>query len=233
MMKQLKLSNRLQTVAEMLGEAAGVVDVGTDHGYLPAWLALCGTARRIVATDIREGPLRRARETAGEYGVSDRIEFIQTDGLDGVGADGLDTVILAGMGGETILRILEKAPWTRGRGVRCVLQPQTKTDLLTAWLARNGFRISDTALAEDDRRLYLIITAEAGETGAFREPLELLRTKRDPLLPRYLAGLLVKTRRALDGLERSKDRQEAEIGQLRAALGEFSRMKGETDEWQR
>ena len=231
-MKQLKLSNRLGAIAGMLCEAAGVADIGTDHGYLPAWLALYGTARRIVAADIREGPLLRARETAEEYGVSDRVEFILTDGLAGIAEDGLDAIVLTGMGGETIIGILEKAPWVLDPGVRCILQPQTKTVLLTSWLEGRGCRLTDAALVEDDRRLYLVFSVGAVGTGAFRGPLELLLAKRDPLLPRYLTGLIGKTRRAMGGLERSKDLPWAEIGRMRAELEGYIRMKGETDEWQ-
>ena len=93
--------------------------------------------------------------------------------------------------------------------------------------------LQDAALAADDGRLYLIIKAEAGEAGVFRKPLEILLKKRDPLLPRYLSGLIAKNRRASGGLERSKELPWAEIGRLRAELEEYIRMKGETDGWQR
>ena len=230
-MKQLMLSNRLAAVTGMLGGASGVIDVGTDHGYLPVWLALNGAARRLVAADVRSGPLRRARETAQAYGVSDRIEFILTDGFDGIGADGIDAVVLAGMGGETITGILDKAPWVLDRSVRLILQPQTKADVLIGWLKGKGCRLWDAALAEDDGRLYLVFAAGAGEDGPFRGPLGLLLMKRDPLLPRYLSGLIEKFGRALHGLERSSRGRLEEIEALRAEIDGYIRMKEEVDRW--
>jgi tRNA (adenine22-N1)-methyltransferase len=108
-MKQIRLTPRLDAVAGYVAPGAAVADIGTDHGYVPVWLAQNDLARRIVAADIGRGPLERARASARLYGVADQIEFIQTDGLDGLASAGLDTVILAGMGGQTMLGILARA----------------------------------------------------------------------------------------------------------------------------
>jgi tRNA (adenine22-N1)-methyltransferase len=232
-MKQLILSNRLQAIAAFIGTgAAGVIDVGTDHGYLPVWLAQSGSARRIVATDIRKGPLSRAVLSAEEYGVSDKIEFVLTDGLNGIDCKGFDTVVIAGMGGETVIHILENAAWTRAPGVRLILQPQTKTDELAAWLSRNGYALKKAALAADEGRYYLIYSAGRG-SGECGDPPELLLRDSDPLLPGYLAGLVRKTRRALDGMERSASPPDGALHALRGRLDKLIRMKEETDTWQR
>ncbi|NLT13462.1 MAG: SAM-dependent methyltransferase, partial [Clostridiales bacterium] len=123
-MKYLELSKRLQAIAAYVKQGSAVADIGTDHGYIPVYLAQHNIARRIIAADIRKRPLARAQLSSVEYGVDDRIEFRLTDGLDGLQEAGLDTIIIAGMGGETIAGILERAPWVLTENVRIILQPQ-------------------------------------------------------------------------------------------------------------
>lgn len=238
-MKQLKLSNRLSAIAAMIkASAEGVTDVGTDHGYLPVWLAQNGIARRIIATDINTGPLARAKASAEEYGVIDRIIFVQTDGLDSLESYGIDTIIIAGMGGETIASILEKAPWTRTDNVRLILQPQSKRGELSRWLDQNGYTIVDAALAEDDGRIYTVLSAGAGSPlapdSAESSTNRILMEKRDALLPRYLDILIEKTKKTIAGLEQAKNSGQTDaLMRYRCALGGFKRMKEETEKWQR
>ncbi len=230
-MKQIKLSNRLGAIAAFIGENARVVDVGTDHGYLPVYLAQSGKARRIMATDIRRAPLERAVTTAADFGLSDRIEFALTDGLDGIDGTQFDTVVIAGMGGETIAGILERAPWTKAVHVRLILQPQTKLGVLRNWL--------DETLAEDDGKIYAVLLAGAGKSRAPLSCAEIyadriLMEKRDPLLSRYLDMLIKKTKRTIAGMERA--RRCVRIDELthhRRALEGFMRMKEETNKWPR
>ena len=232
-MKQLTLSNRLTAIAALLGDRHGVADVGTDHGYLPVWLALKRNMARLVAADIRKGPLDRAEKTASDYGVSDKIEFVLTDGLSGLAPEGLDTVVIAGMGGETIVHILEGAPWTRSENVLCILQPQTKTDKLIAYLRECGFSLTDATLARDGGRLYLILSGGISGGAVFENPAELLLRKRDPLLPAWLDREIGKTRRALDGLALAEHGRGSETAEKRAALEALTIIKEETDLWYR
>ena len=120
-MRRLELSPRLAAIAEQVPQGARLADVGTDHAYLPAWLLLAGRISGAVATDVREGPLQRGRETARLYKVEDRIVFRCCDGLAAVEPQEADTVVIAGMGGELMARIVERAPWTRG--CTLLLQP--------------------------------------------------------------------------------------------------------------
>ncbi len=226
-------------IAELVGQGACVVDVGTDHGYLPVHLVMNGAVRAVTATDIRKGPLDRAKASAAEFGVSDRIKFILADGLDGVDdglsdtGGGYDTVVIAGMGGETIIRILEKAPWTLQAHRRLILQPQTKTDELVTWLYQNGYGVFDASLALDERRLYLVLIAGSSQGDITGGPLDILLQKRDALLPDYLAGLIKKTHRALCGLHASSVRLNGALEQQQRALGKLLWLKEETDKWQK
>ena len=236
-MKYLVLSKRLETIAKFIQQGAAVADVGTDHGYIPVYLVQNNIAGRVIAADIENGPLLRARASAEEYGVSDRIEFILTDGLDGLRDQGIDTVVIAGMGGETIAGILEKAEWIRTESIRLILQPQTKLAELSNWLNNNRYTILDETLVEDDGRIYTVLLVTAGNSRAPLSCAELyadrlLMEKRDPLLPRYLDRLIEKTKRTVDGMEqaRSQVRSDLLIHHKRALEG-FIRMKEETDKW--
>ena len=133
------LTPRLALCARLADGADTLCDVGTDHGYLPISLVARGAVSRAVAADIRPGPLASARRHAAEAGLEDRIRFELADGLGFPGAEECGTVVCAGMGGETIAGILERAPWTRA-GTRLILQPQSKLDELCEWPARKRIR---------------------------------------------------------------------------------------------
>jgi len=138
-MKQIKLTKRLKAIADLIRTDAAVADIGTDHGFLPVYLAQAGTVKRIIASDISAASLSAARKSAIENDVNKDITFLVTPGLDGITHTDVDTVIIAGLGGETILTILERAPWTKSHGVTLILQPQTKIALLCRFLYDNGY----------------------------------------------------------------------------------------------
>ena len=159
--KRLKLSDRLKTVAEYIEDGAYVADIGTDHGFLPVYLAQTGIARRIIASDKSAGSLKAALRSADRYGVTNKISFVTAPGLSGVGEADVDTVVIAGVGGERIIEILADAPWTNRGGVRLILQPQTKISLLRSWLGENGYTIIETKQALDKGRVYSVILVQA------------------------------------------------------------------------
>ncbi len=199
-MKEFRLSPRLYAIARAAESGRHIVDVGTDHGYIPVWLALRGQTERITATDIRPGPLERAMRSAEAHGVESRIRFVLCDGLSYDGASAADSVIIAGMGGETIISILAGAPWTKS-GTRLILQPQTRHDELCVWLAGEGYPLDGAVLAEDAGRLYAIISAHGD--GVSRRPVfieDVLAENRDPLLPCWLDARIAVLQKAAGGL---------------------------------
>jgi len=163
-MKQIKLSTRLKALAELIRKDAAVADIGTDHGYLPVFLAQTGTAKRIIASDISSASLSSARRSAEVFDVSEAITFHVANGLDGIASTDVDTIVIAGLGGETILSILEKAPWTKSHNITLILQPQTKIDLLSRFLYDNGYEIIQTKSVIDKRKSYTIILATGERT---------------------------------------------------------------------
>jgi dinuclear metal center YbgI/SA1388 family protein len=156
----IRLPERLRAISELIPEGAFVADIGTDHGILPVYLAQSGRTRHIIASDIGAGPLSSARRTAEKHGVGDMIRFVAAPGLEGVGETEADTIVISGMGGETIAGILMGAPWTKHRGVRLILQPQTKIGVLYDFLRENGYHIINAGPARDRGRRYTIILAE-------------------------------------------------------------------------
>ena len=191
-MKSIRLSERLREVAELVPHGARVIDVGTDHAMVPVWLAQSGRASHIWASDLREGPLESASRLIGETGTEELIELRRTDGLQGFSREDGDTVIIAGMGGETMISILSRAPWI-SEDVLLILEPQSKQELLRRWLNENGFAITKERLVMDAGRLYPILTARSGQPqqyseAEYRTGLWSLIGK-DPLLPQYLEQL--------------------------------------------
>ena len=158
----LKPEGRLAEITSRVAFGVSVLDVGTDHGYIPIYLAENGLATRIFASDVSVGPLETAKRNAERRGLSDKITFLLADGIPEAAAPLVDTIIIAGMGGETITGILERAPKTLKDGVFFILQPQTKLDVLLSFL-RNG-DYCDIKLSEviEGRRKYTIIMARRG-----------------------------------------------------------------------
>jgi len=203
----IKLPERLMAVSGFIEKGACVVDIGTDHGYLPVYLAQNGLASSIVASDISAGSLDSARRSAAKYGVSDKITFTVAPGLSGVGENETDTVVISGLGGETIADILKDAPWTKNRDISLILQPQSKIVELCNFLRESGYSLLDAKLTLDSDRFYVIMLAAGGISDSILAPeIELyarLIYRRDPLFPRYMDDLAAKTRRALNGMKKS------------------------------
>ena len=130
--KHLELTPRLRQIAAWVRQGAHLADVGTDHAYLPVWLTLQGRVASAIASDLRRGPLDRARETGRRYGVGDRITFRLGNGLAAVAPEECDTIVIAGMGGENIAQILAAAPWTADGRHTLLLQPQSRAEALRA-----------------------------------------------------------------------------------------------------
>ena len=147
----LELSNRLSLIAKFIKEGSSVCDVGTDHGYLPAFLYLSHKFKSVTATDINEKPLESARKNLNKFGA-DGVKLILCDGLAGVTREDADTVIIAGMGGEVISGIIDRAAFLRDESVSLILQPTTAAKELRMYLAKNGFEVKqETALSENGK----------------------------------------------------------------------------------
>ena len=224
----MELSPRLQAVADQVPEGAVFADIGTDHAYLPVWLLLNGRIDHAIAADLREGPLARARETAAQYGVTDRVSFRLCDGLTGIRAGETDVIAIAGMGGETIASILAAAPWTRE--CELLLQPMTSFPDLRFWLQQNGYMIENEKVIREGERLYSVWNVTGG-TMKQLSPAELWVGVQsdDPLRMEYLTMMEEKLERSLRGHLAASTPNETEITALTEILAELRCMKGELE----
>ena len=156
----MELTERLLAAASFVRDGSYLIDVGTDHAYLPIYLAETGKISSATASDINEGPCESARGHIAENGFADKINVVRANGLAGHCARGKTDIVIAGMGGALICEILEKADFIKQEGVRLILQPMRNVADVRAYLLGNGFRIVGEALAREEERIYEIICAE-------------------------------------------------------------------------
>ena len=153
---KLPISARLLACCNFVGRGNRVADIGCDHGYLAIHLLQTGVARSVIASDINEGPLLSAVRNAEKYGVRDKMEFFLSDGARNIPRD-FDTMVCAGMGADTMISILEAAPWLKDAKYTLVLQCQSKTPVLRRYLSEQGYRIYDEAVLRDGKFLYTVM----------------------------------------------------------------------------
>lgn len=230
-MDHIRLSPRLQMVADFVQPCACAADIGTDHGYLPVWLLQSGVIQSAIAADIHAGPLANARQSAAAYDLEECFRFVQADGLQFPDAQAADVITIAGMGGETICAILAAAPWLR-QGKRLVLQPQSKVPELADWLWHNGFTIEDAALCRDAGKRYLAMRV-LGQVAAQSYTVEqLLLRRRDPLLPEHLMEETRRQMRARAGMAHAKQTPAAELAMIDGRLSQLQACLKEVQTWQ-
>lgn len=172
------LSKRLTLAADFVRTGSSVCDVGTDHGYLPVFLLKSGKVKRICATDINEKPLKNAEKTFLKEGCTE-IPLYLCDGLSAVDGSLVDTVIIAGMGGEVISGIIDRTPFIKPQKTELILQPMTAADELRRYLAANGFRVVREEAVTEASKVYSVMLAVYGgekrEIDAAEERIGILK----------------------------------------------------------
>ena len=222
---KLPLSTRLLACAGFVNKGDRVADIGCDHGYLSIHLLTQGIARSCIASDVAKGPLQSARDNARKFGVSENITFHLSDGVQSIPRD-FDTLVCAGMGGDTMIHILESAPWLRDEKYRLILQCQSKRPELRKWLYENGFAIRRETLAKDGKFCYPVteVVYAPGESlkGAEFYITPALRSCGSPLLPEFYDRVVGGIRTSVEGLSRTGGEKYEE---MKAILEELLEMK--------
>lgn len=224
------MNKRLETIADLVECGRGLIDVGTDHGYLPVYLAQRGYTGILYASDINAAPLAAARRTAREAAMEDRIRFLLCDGLDECPPEEIDTLVLAGMGGDLICRILDRAEWCLDGAYSLILQPMTKAEVLRYWLVNNGFRLEKERLVRDGGRIYQVILARFSENmplndaELFAGAFENIRS--DALCGEWLDSLIRRFEREKQGLLSSGRAEEGRLAICRGIESYLREMKG-------
>ena len=212
---------RLRAVIAPVRDGSFIADIGCDHAYAVIELLREGRIRGAVAADIRPGPLAHARRNVARYGYGDKVTLMLTDGFDGVEAYRPDDVIIAGMGGETIIAIIEKAPYFKDPAVQLILQPMNYPERLRTYLWRGGFSIKEESLAEAGGKIYQILTVYFSGEQYTPEPLAALlgaynlqNRREDPLFLR----LVREKHRMFDEIIAGKTRAGLDVTEEQALL---------------
>ncbi|MCL2106777.1 MAG: class I SAM-dependent methyltransferase [Oscillospiraceae bacterium] len=228
----MRLGERLRMVAELVPPGAAVADIGSDHAYLPAWLAARGRCVKAIASDLREGPLRNAAKTLRETGLEHLVALRLSDGLDGIAPEEADCLIFAGMGGTLIVRLLRRADWIRRPGLSIVAQPMRHDHDLRAYLCANGFHITRELACYEDGRPYIALRAvwdgiDRAYTPGYAFYGELPHCGH-PAAREWLLRSLKRMQARAEGLE-GAGRGETEARALRLAINDMKGAAGHDD----
>ena len=157
--KIFALDNRLRSCAEFVREGTRVADIGTDHAYLPIWLAKKGIIQSAVAADIRPLPLKSGEENIKKYGCENIVSVRLSDGLDNISSNEADDIVIAGMGAELITSIIDRAEWLKSSDKNLILQPMTRAYVLRKYLLENGFDIVREKACVHSGKYYTVLQA--------------------------------------------------------------------------
>ncbi len=185
------LSDRLMAIASMVSPGQRLIDIGTDHAYIPVFLASKGVIPSAVAADINAGPLAKAEANIFVNGLTGTVTPVLSDGFEDIEVKGGETGVIAGMGGPTIMGIIERDAEKVKKLGELILEPQSREEEVRKFLARNGFAITDEDMIYEDGHFYFIMKAvytgektELSDVEAFYGPC--LLAKRNSVLLRFL-----------------------------------------------
>lgn len=206
--KDTALSARLSAIAESLSEHSVICDVGSDHGALPLYLLRNGICPKAIVTDLNEKPLERAKKNFAAAGLDHKAQFVLTDGIEEVLAFRPDTFVIAGMGGETILGILERGLGDIPIGTSFILQPMTKIPMLRRFLYKSGFLIRQEKLVYENGKFFVILCAEfdgvsRAEKAVFSDFGEFLPNLHTDCSLAYHSSLLSTLENVIDGRKKA------------------------------
>ena len=156
-MKDYKLSDRLLLAANWVKPKSVVADIGTDHAYLPIYLALQGICSKAIALDVRKKPLERAKENIVQFGVFDKVEIRLSDGMDKLLPMEADVVTICGMGGKLMMDILERGRKKVDNTTQLLLSPQSELRLFRIFLYENGIQVLRENMIKEDNQYYVLM----------------------------------------------------------------------------
>ena len=207
----MEIGNRLTAVANLVPKNKRIADIGTDHAYLPVFLIEKGWIKGAIASDNKEGPCQAAQKTIAEHQLQAQIEVRCGDGLQTIKSGEVEVVVIAGMGGLTMLSILDqgaallKSPTL----LNLVLQPQTDSDEVRKWAEKNGWEICQEDLAQEGDKLYEMFRLKPNKHYVYPGPSyevgSLLVTGKHPLLKKRLEKLIKNHTASLRGMEQSAE----------------------------
>ena len=230
----MKLSKRLQKIADLVGEDSIVCDIGTDHGYIPVYLIKNNISKKVIGTDISKGSLDKIIELVQKEALEDRIECRLGDGLDILEEKEVDSLIIAGMGGILISEILEEGREVTEHIENFILQPMVGSKELRRYLVYNGYKIISEDLLFEEGKFYEIILAQRGKQKIDKdihyEISQLLIRDRHPLLREFLEYKINKVKKVMDEIKDIKTQgSKKKYKELKSLLKEYEEVVEEIE----
>jgi len=186
----MELSKRLQAVADLVGDAQSMADIGTDHGYIPIYLVESEKCKRALAMDVNKGPLLRAQEHISEHNLNAQIQTRLSDGVRMLKVGEVECVIIAGMGGALTIKIMEEGKQVFENLKEFVLQPQSELAKVRQYLWEHGYCIIAEDMILEDGKFYPMMKVVRRETSAYNSAElrygRLLLEQRHPVLKIFL-----------------------------------------------
>lgn len=173
-----QLIKRISAIASLVQKDSHVADIGADHGRLSIYLRQNGIAKSVIATDLRQKPLQNAVKNITAAGV-DGIQTRLCDGFDKICPNEIDTAVIAGMGGEVIAGIIDRAPFIAQNKIKLVLQPMSSAEALRKYLLENGFNVGEELTVEKDGKVYTVMPAVFDGKKRKRDLFYIYAGKRD------------------------------------------------------
>lgn len=159
----IKLSKRLKTICAQLLKHKKLADIGTDHAYLPCYAVLKGVVPYAIGTEVNAGPYQSAASFVKRLRLQKYIDIRLGDGLSVIEKGEAEQIVIAGMGGSLIVKILDNGKEKLHEVQRLILQPNVAADKVRRWLYENGWTIVDENILEEDGMVYEIVVAEPGK----------------------------------------------------------------------
>ena len=217
----MKLSKRLNAISCMITDGNSLADIGTDHGYIPVYRAMNGLCPGALAMDVAKGPLSRARENIARYGVGDLVETRLSDGLAGLGMGECESIVIAGMGGPLIIRILTADIDKAHAATELILSPHSEVENVRIFLFENGFKIIAEDIVKDEGKYYFILKAVPGTMekpeGVTYLFGQYLSQNKNELMKEYLLSEKGLCEKIMDNLKANSD-NETRIAEIKSRL---------------
>lgn len=198
------LGNRLRALANQIPRDTTLADIGTDHGLIPVYLIKEGLISKAIATDISEISLSKAKDLIRNEGLEEAIETRLGSGLQIIRSGEVNTLLIAGMGGRQIKKILEEGSEVLESITTLILQPMRGKDDLRRWIVYNNYIIDNEILVKEAKYLYQIIVAshgtqEVSDDIQFEIGFKLLENN-DPLFKEFIEEKILRTSKIIDEL---------------------------------
>ncbi|CUH94175.1 hypothetical protein P22_0241 [Propionispora sp. 2/2-37] len=204
----LHLSKRLAAIARFVPQSSRLADIGTDHAYLPIFLIQKHVISSAIAGEVNTGPYRSAEETLKRFALKSQVSLRLGDGLSVLHPGEAETVVIAGMGGPTIINILSQHPRVTQSVQRFIIQPMIATGLVRRWFVSHQWRIVAEDLVPEEGRLYEIVVAEPGCSPHLEDILydigPFLWNSRHPFLKEHISLLIRQYSRMRENMKASE-----------------------------